>query len=244
LPNFYATRTTVHYEETPPFEKGDAKITYRPLHIADTVKDTALYRNGYEIAESDTLRNKKRKVDEPCGLTYGTFGPLLRGAMDAIVLAPGGLSRRRWEQGAGKPLAIFGYKIPEEKPSYDTGGCCLPDGDGTSAFEKRAGYHGEIAIDPMTGAILRQGQPTALDAQESMQPIAPPATLSQQLRSKSEVRAASPDTRRSPVATRAGGTKRVLGNLGESSRCVCRRCSHRSQSYSLSKAVDFCASVT
>jgi hypothetical protein len=35
------------------------------------------------------------------------------------------------------------------------GGCCLPDGDGTSAFEQNAGYHGEIAIDPLSGAILR-----------------------------------------------------------------------------------------
>ena len=61
LPNFYATRTTVHYQETPPFEKGDAKITYQPLHIADTVKDTVLYRNGYEIGESDTGRTQEAK---------------------------------------------------------------------------------------------------------------------------------------------------------------------------------------
>ena len=155
LPNFYATRTTVHYEETPPFEKGDAKITHQPLHIADTVKDTVLYRNGYEIGESDTRRHKKREADEPYLVTYGTFGPILRGAMDAIVASPGVLSWRRWEQGAGKPLAVFSYVIPEEKSSYDVGGCCLPDGDGTSAFQKRAGYHGQIAIDPTTGAILR-----------------------------------------------------------------------------------------
>jgi VWFA-related protein len=155
LPNFYATRTMVHYQETPPFEKGDAKVTYQPLHIADTEKDTVLYRNGYEIGESDSGRHKKQKVDEPYLVTYGTFGPLLRGAIDAIVVAPGGLSFRRWEQGAGKPMAVFGYKIPEEKSSYDTGFCCLPDGDGTSAFQRRAGYHGEIAIDPATGALLR-----------------------------------------------------------------------------------------
>ena len=157
LPNFYATRTTVHYQETPPlpFERGDAKITYQPLHIADTVKDAVLYHNGYEIGESGTGRNKKRKVDEPYLVTYGTFGPLLRGAIDTIVVAPGNLSWKRWEQNAGKRLAVFGYVIPMEKSSYDTGGCCLPDGDGTSAFQKRAGYHGEIAIDPTTGALLR-----------------------------------------------------------------------------------------
>jgi VWFA-related protein len=155
LPNFYATRTTVHYQETPPFEKGDAKISYQPLHIADTVKDTVLYRNGNEVVESDTGKHKQRKADEPYLVTWGTFGPLLRGAMDKIFVAPGSLSWRRWEKGAGKSLAVFGYVIPEEKSSYRTGGCCLPDGDGTIAFHHRAGYHGEIAIDPTTGAILR-----------------------------------------------------------------------------------------
>jgi VWFA-related protein len=155
LPNFYATRTTVHYQETPPFERGDANITYQPLHIADTEKDTVLYRNGYEIGESETGRHKKQKVDKPYLVTYGTFGPLLRGAINAIVVAPGGLSFRRWEQGADKPLAVFDYVMPVEKSSYDTGGCCLPDGDGTSAFQKRAGYHGQITIDPTDGALLR-----------------------------------------------------------------------------------------
>jgi VWFA-related protein len=155
LPNFYATRTTVHYQETPPFEKGDAKISYQPLHIADTVKDTVLYRNGNEVVESDTGKHKQRKADEPYLVTWGTFGPILRGAIDTIFVAPASLSWRRWEKGAGKSLAVFGYVMPEEKSSYRTGGCCLPDGDGTIAFRHRAGYHGEIAIDPTTGAILR-----------------------------------------------------------------------------------------
>jgi hypothetical protein len=155
LPNFYATRTTVHYQETPPFEKGDAKITYQPLHIADTVKDTVLYRDGDEVVEPDTGKHKQRKADEPYLVTWGTFGPLLRGAIDTIFVAPDGLSWRRWEKGGGKSLAVFSYAIPEEKSSYRTGGCCLPDGDGTIAFHHRAGYHGEIAIDPATGAILR-----------------------------------------------------------------------------------------
>jgi VWFA-related protein len=155
LPNFYATRTAVHYQENPPFEKGDAKITYQPLHVADTVKDTVFYRNGYEVGESDSGKNKKRKVDEPYLVTYGTFGPILRGALDAMIVAPNGLSWRRWENDAGKSLAVFGYVIAEEKSAYDTGGCCLSDGEGTGAFRSRVGYHGEIAIDPTTGAILR-----------------------------------------------------------------------------------------
>ena len=155
LPNFYATRTTVHYQETPPFDKGDSKVSYQPLHIAETVKDTVLYRNGYEVVESDTGKHKQRKAKEPYLVTWGTFGPLLGGVIDTIFVAPSSLSWRRWDKGAGKSLAVFGYVVPEEKSSYRTGGCCLPDGDGTIAFHHRAGYHGEIAIDPTTGAILR-----------------------------------------------------------------------------------------
>ena len=50
---------------------------------------------------------------------------------------------------------MFRYRIPVEKSLYTQGGCCLPDGEGTTAFGRRAGYHGEISIDPSSGAILR-----------------------------------------------------------------------------------------
>src|SRR5690242_6567964 len=33
--------------------------------------------------------------------------------------------------------------------------CCLPDGDGKSEIEVFPGHHGEIAIDPASGAVLR-----------------------------------------------------------------------------------------
>lgn len=80
------------------------------------------------------------------------FGPLLNTVNDAIA---NGLTWNHWELGAGRPVAVFRYKIPAETSHYQVGACCLPDGDGTGAFETTAGYHGEIAIDPASGAILR-----------------------------------------------------------------------------------------
>jgi hypothetical protein len=50
---------------------------------------------------------------------------------------------------------VFRYRIPVEKSLYTQSGCCLPDGEGTTAFERLVGYHGEISIDPSSGAILR-----------------------------------------------------------------------------------------
>jgi hypothetical protein len=75
--------------------------------------------------------------------------------MDPIV-APGGLTWSRWEkvEGGGQ-RAVFRYIVFAQRSKYQSGGCCLPDGDGTIGFRKQTGYHGEIAIDPTSGAILR-----------------------------------------------------------------------------------------
>jgi len=67
----------------------------------------------------------------------------------------GDLTWVRWEQGPGGTRAVFRYLISVERSHYRVGGCCLPDGDGTSAFERPAGFHGELAIDPANGALLR-----------------------------------------------------------------------------------------
>jgi hypothetical protein len=53
------------------------------------------------------------------------------------------------------PRAVFRYVTPAERSHYEVGGCCLPDSDRTTAFQRLAGLKGEIAIDPASGAILR-----------------------------------------------------------------------------------------
>jgi hypothetical protein len=152
LPNFYAMRTTVRYEETPQYFDARTPVDYQPWHAAATSTATVLYSNGKEVVDSSGARGKKRKAADGYLLTYGVFGPLLGAVTDAIA---SGLTWNRWEQGADESHAVFVYRIPAERSRYRVGGCCLPDGDGTSAFEKTAGYHGEIAIDPLSGSILR-----------------------------------------------------------------------------------------
>jgi hypothetical protein len=152
LPNFYATRTTVRYEETPQYFDASTPVDYQPLHAVASSKATVLYSNGEEVVDSSGAKGKKRKAADGHLLTYGVFGPVLGAVTDAIA---SGLTWNRWEQGADEPHAVFVYQIPAEKSRYRVGGCCLPEGDGTSPFEKAAGYHGEIAIDPLRGAILR-----------------------------------------------------------------------------------------
>jgi VWFA-related protein len=150
LPNFFATRITVRYEETPQYFEGNTKSDYQPLHVAESSKETMLYRNGYEVTDP----GKKRKAKQPSLVTYGTFGPVLGLVRDAIAVSSD-LTWSRWEQDPDGPRAVFRYNVPAHRSLYQVWGCCLPDGDGLGSFEKLAGYHGQITIDPATGAVLR-----------------------------------------------------------------------------------------
>ncbi|HKU22146.1 MAG TPA: hypothetical protein VJQ50_14090, partial [Terriglobales bacterium] len=153
LPNFYATRTTVHYEETPSPEEGDSTNEYQPLHVVDVSKVTVLYRQGQELIKSDP-RQRRLKANEQSLTAYGTFGPILSAAIGALV-ASSDFSWSRWEQGADGRRAVFRYVIPTQKSHFRVGFCCLPDGDGMTGFEQITGYHGEIALDPISGTMLR-----------------------------------------------------------------------------------------
>jgi VWFA-related protein len=152
LPDFFATRTTTRYEETAKFDAASRKMSYEPLRTAENFKETVVYRNGNEIVESGKRRH--RETSHPYLITYGTFGPVLDFVRDAIA-APGALKWSRWEQSPGGPRAVFRYAIPAKNSPFRVRGCCLPDGYGKSEFDNQAGYHGEIAIDPASGAILR-----------------------------------------------------------------------------------------
>jgi VWFA-related protein len=154
LPNFFAARTTVHYEETAQFNGVSSSVKYEPLHATQNLKETVLYRNGSEVAGSGTRQRRKRDVKEPYLITWGTFGPILAFAQDAIAV-PSALSWSRWERRPKGTVAVFRYSVPLERSLYRISGCCLPGGAGTNGFRVLAGYHGEITVDPASGAVLR-----------------------------------------------------------------------------------------
>jgi hypothetical protein len=152
LPNFFAQRTAVEFDETPQFDHGDGHFTAaEPLHVVGSSKTTVLYRNGAEV-EAKPSRHEKAS---PWHGLYGTFGPVLS-AVKAALADPASLTWSRWEKdAAGGRRAVFRYVVPASASEFRTGGCCLPDGEGNGGFTTMPGYHGEIAIDPASGAILR-----------------------------------------------------------------------------------------
>ena len=116
--------------------------------------DTVLYRNGNEVVDSSAAKGNK---DEPAnqGLTTtGVFGPVLGTVL--VDAAQGKLAWSHWEQGAAGPQAVFRFAVPKEKSHYDVEFCCVPGENGSyRVFKQFSGYHGEIAVDPANGAILR-----------------------------------------------------------------------------------------
>ena len=157
LPNYLANRTTVLYQETPLLKWGPIATEYRPLHVTDTLNATVFYRNGFEVAEQEKPKIRTKNAKDPQLDTYGTFGPVLTGVLNAIARRAD-LTWSRWEQGPAGPVAVFRYTTPAEISKYQAGTCCLPDGDGKSSFLHYVGYHGEIAIDPQSGAVFRLEQ--------------------------------------------------------------------------------------
>ena len=148
LPDFFARRITTRYQETA--ANIEADIGYKPLHKTDSSTTTVRYRHGRE--DSDAKSHGLRK-GRPELVTYGVFGPALQDLLDAIKIKDQ-LTWVRWEKEASR-TAVFRFTIPSNRSRRYVSVCCLPDGDGKQLYERYAGYHIEVAVDPDSGAILR-----------------------------------------------------------------------------------------
>jgi hypothetical protein len=159
------TMTEAELNGAPP---AAAVVAAQPYHFTYKTSEIITYRNGEEAV---TFWNGKQVVPAPVnapkrppapGLSnWGVFGPLLEVAVNDIVAAK--TDWGHWEQGKTGLLAVFRYSIPQDQSNYDVQFCCYISGrvwDSTDAelwnvYEAITSYHGEVAIDLDTGAVLR-----------------------------------------------------------------------------------------
>lgn len=160
LPNFFATRTTTRFVDVLPGVEEDWKVSsrYEPLHFLDRSSATVLFRDGKEVVDTGAAKDKKLSPIGQGLTTRGVFGPIL--GIVIVDAARGNVSWSHWEQGASGPRAVFHYAVPQEKSHYQVGWCCTTFKKVGNEFylrevEQLTGYHGEIAIDPENGTILR-----------------------------------------------------------------------------------------
>jgi VWFA-related protein len=154
LPNFFATRQTTHFVETPAqYDMSDnLTVHYQPLHVASASNRPVSYQDGKEVAE----QNASQPAEASQGLrSWGEFGPIL--ATVVVDVARGKVAWSHWEQGENGPIAVYSYSVPKDSSQFEIHYCCVPDSGQThlTEFKEKAGYHGEIAADASTGAILR-----------------------------------------------------------------------------------------
>jgi len=160
LPDFLAVRETRSFDDSPLVigRAGFAPLT--PLHLVGTFRRDITYREGKEVIEAGEVAAKSKSESGPAGLTtWGEFGPVL-----AIILGDslkGRVTWSRWEQGPTGRVAVFHYAVPQAGSNYHVDFCCAwqefnrVGEPKPMSYHGTPGYHGELYLDPSTGAIMR-----------------------------------------------------------------------------------------
>lgn len=153
LPDFFATRTTVQYEQPAPTENDSWKsaLPDQSLHEAVTEKATLRYRNGREERDEEKKRGSNAAKRSTLNL-IGTFGPILNSLFADVTRSGNTLVWDRWERGEQGKVAVFHYEVRGRSQFYAISHCCLK---GAKVLRIAPHYFGELSITPSTGAILR-----------------------------------------------------------------------------------------
>ncbi len=161
LPNFFATRDTRSFEDTPAVQTPGAispqgaisATSYRPIHLVSNSHVTVTFREGREVVQKTKFEGRVKSLS-----TSGVFGPILGTVL--VDAARSKLTWSHWEQGSSGLQAVFSYEVPDENSHYSltyesVSADPQPCSTTPQTFKVVVAYHGEMAIDPATGAILR-----------------------------------------------------------------------------------------
>ncbi|AXC09715.1 hypothetical protein ACPOL_0334 [Acidisarcina polymorpha] len=155
IPDFIADRLTISYEQVQ-LEPGQTWKTAtgdQSLHIVQTAKSTVMFRDGKEVSNGEKV---KRSTLEAITLqTVGIFGPILAIALVGATAPQSDITWSYWEKGLRGPDAVFRYHARPQKPLFAVGAESLSEDGKIVPFQMNVPFHGELAIDPQSGAILR-----------------------------------------------------------------------------------------
>jgi len=149
LPNFFATQDVSTFQAIEGMRNGANVVEHQPMHYAGEVTANVLYRGGKEVVE-----NGKGELKESDRVGYqmlfsGQFGPVLNTVVTDAE--ENKLAWSHWETSRDSKLAVFKYSVTRKKSHCNVK---VLMGDRWT-LQAHPGYHGEIALDPATGAILR-----------------------------------------------------------------------------------------
>lgn len=149
LPDFVATETTTRFDDSPTTLKYfQATTDHSGFHRVGTVQRQITFQDGKEVTDlTHGPADAKRKET---GLeSRGEFGT--EAAVILMDLEQGTPVFDHWEQSMAGPAAVYEYSVPRESSHYEVSDACQD----RVSFHDLPGYHGEIALDARSGAILR-----------------------------------------------------------------------------------------
>jgi hypothetical protein len=121
---------------------------FTPLRFEGESAATVTYRDGKELANRRWETAFASKLPQLGLVTTGEFGPILVVALsDALH---GKIFWGFWQRGSSGPLAVFRFTVAKNQSHFQVT-CPTPAGVETTT----PAYHGELAIDPSTGAVYR-----------------------------------------------------------------------------------------
>ena len=157
-PDFMATQNEVQFSDVPakPPRHTENKPYDETLHVAYQSSATVRFLGGKEelapnLAPGPAPIPVRGNAAKPAGATLsvqGVFGPIFTVVLKDLPLSHPSFSH--WETGVAGPIAVFAYHATRDKSHY-----VVQDSEGQGILEPFAAYHGEIGLDPDTGAILR-----------------------------------------------------------------------------------------
>lgn len=154
LPNLVATRRTVYFEDRPPRQLPPStdpavndRSANRPMHVVATSDSEVTYYQGHEVTEKKAGINELR-LDPGRFSTAGEFGPILYGVM--LDARQNNLAWAGWTPGAQGRLAVFRFDATQQTSHFSL----KPPGP-QNPQGRFVAYHGELAVDPADGTIMR-----------------------------------------------------------------------------------------
>ena len=148
LPDFFATRTTARFYGIPQ-ELNESTMPVQGLHLRGTYSREITFRDGKELI--DPMKHPEG-YETPLSLGLESWGEF--GTESGMILTDADASMiafHHWEKAPTGVLAVFRYSVPESESHYEVQYAC----NGSASFHSKPAYHGALALDPASGAIMR-----------------------------------------------------------------------------------------
>ena len=174
LPDFVATRSTDHFDDSPQALQPGGWPVRAGFHLDGTSESSVSFMDGTDVSAARPTSAPAPALKKTSAAKAGKAGNIttvnsglsswgeFRSILGTILVdaSKGKVQWAQWQRIDGKTTAVFQFQIDRSVSHYDVQfNRNRPSKGGVRNasyynFRQTVGYHGQIALDPATGAIL------------------------------------------------------------------------------------------